>query len=325
MSAMGAAAVGAAVPRGVDAASAASAAAAVSSKVRFWAAVCTPCDKNLKFEEAIYKDMMAWFKTQGADGVVVLGTTGEFPSFTIAERKRVAEVALKNANGLDIMIQSGATTIADAVELSKHAEDHGANGLLVIPPFYYNDPPVAGLTRYYSAVMDAVKIPVNLYHIPRTSGVAISIELLHSLEHYPHLAGIKDSNGIPEGYEEFATSFPKLNMRTGISSNLERAFNHDMGAILMEGVLFPKQIAAAFAAKRAGKDTAPAIAAFRDAVKIMRPGGVFGYGPMKYALSLQMGTPQTFQRAPFPDVTDEQKVAIKAGLEKLKQVSTTNL
>jgi len=322
LGAMGAAAVVAAVPNGLEAVTAAAPEAA--SKKRFWVAACTPCDKNLKFEEAIYKDMMAWFKEQGADGIVVLGTTGEYPSFSVAERKRVTEVAMKNANGLDMMIQSGTTNFPETLELSQHAADHGANGLLMIPPYYYNHVPDAGLTKYYSLIFDKIKIPINLYHIPGTSGVPISLDLLHSLEHYPNLEGIKDSEADPQTYENFATTFPKLNMRTGIANNLERAFNHGMGAILMEGNVFTKQIAAAFAAYRAGKDTAPALATFREAGKILRPGGVGGYGPMKYALSLQMGTPQFYQRPPFLDVTDEQKAAIKSGLEQIKQLGATS-
>src|SRR6266478_252759 len=76
------------------------AAAASGEKMLFWVAVSTPCDKNLNFDPELYKDLLAYLKAQGADGVVVLGTTGEFPSFSFAERKKVAETALKNRNGL---------------------------------------------------------------------------------------------------------------------------------------------------------------------------------------------------------------------------------
>ena len=324
LGAVGVAAVAAAAPRLGAASMTTAVPAANTDKVRFWVAACTPCDRNLKFEPGIYKEMMAYFKEQGANGIVVLGTTGEYPSFSVAERKQVAEVALKNANGLDMMIQSGSTNFPETIELSRHAADNGANSLLMIPPYYYNRVPTEGLTKYYSLVFDQVKIPINLYHIPGTSGVPITLDLLHSLEHYPNLAGIKDSEADPQTYENFATAFPKLNMRTGIARNLDRAFNHGMGAILMEGNNFTKEIAAAFAAKRAGRDPGPAIARFQEAVKIMRPAGVYGYGPMKYTLSLQMGTPQFYQRPPFLDVTDEQKAAIKAGLAQIKQLSSTN-
>ncbi len=313
LGAVGSAAAAAAMPRGSKGTTAAS-----NDKCLFWIAAATPCDKSLKFDEGIYKDMMAYFKEQGADGIVVLGTTGEYPSFSVAERKKVAETALKHRNGLNMIVSSGTPNFPETIELSQHAAANGADGLLIIPPFYYKNPPVAGLTKYYSLVFDQVKIPINLYHIPRTSGVPITAELLHSLEHYPNLAGIKDSNGDVPEYEMFVREFPKLNMRTGTGNNLKRALDAGMGAILAEGNLFTKQVAAVFAAKRAGKDIDEPLAKLRAAQQVLRPAGVFSYGPMKYALSLMMGTRQTYQRPPNPDVTEEQKTKIKEALAQLK-------
>jgi dihydrodipicolinate synthase/N-acetylneuraminate lyase len=93
-----------------------------------------------------------------------------------------------------------------------------------------------------------------------------------------------------------------------------------MGAILAEGNTFTKQIAAVFAAKRAGKDIDEAIAKLNAATKLLRAGGVDEYGPMKYALSLQMGTRQFYQRPPNSDVTEDQKVKIKEALEEIKRM-----
>jgi len=289
-----------------------------TDKVQFWVAACTPCDKNLKFDEGVYKDMMAYFKDQGADGVVVLGTTGEYPSFAMAERKKIAEVALKHRSGLNVIVSSGTPNFVETIELSLHAQANGADGLLIIPPFYYKNPKTEGLTRYYSLIFDQVKIPINLYHIPGTSAVPVTHELLHSLEHYPNLGGIKDSTGNAEGYAAFVKEFPKLNMRSGTGNNLKTAFQNGMGAILAEGNLFTKQIAAVYSAHRQGKDIDAPLAKLREAQQLLRQGGVFSYGPMKYARSLLMGTRQTYQRPPNLDVTEEQKTIIKAKIEELK-------
>ncbi len=289
-----------------------------SSKTLFWVASLTPCDKNLKFDPAAFKDMLAFFKHNGADGIVVLGTTGEFPSFTKEERKQVLEVATKNKDGMNIIVNPGTPNFPDTLELAKHAAANGADGLLVIPPFYYKNPPLSGLIRYYSMLMDQVHLPTNLYHIPRTSGVGISDDLLSALRHYPHLAGIKDSNGDPAEYVDYVTKFPDLNMRTGTGNNLEYALDHGMGAILAEGNVFTKLHADVFAAFRAGQDYHAPLAKVREAMKMMRDGHVGSYGPMKYALSLEMGTPQTYQRPPNADVTDAEKATIKSALEQIK-------
>src|SRR5215831_14693719 len=295
--------------------------AAPADKCLFWIAAATPCDKNLKFEEDLYKDMLAYFKAQGADGVVVLGSTGEYPSFSVSERKKIAETALKHRNGLNIIICSGTSNVPETIELSQHAAANGADGLLIIPPFYYKQPPLEGLTRYYSLIFEQVSIPINLYHYPRMSAVPVTPELLHSLEKYPNLAGIKDSNGDAPEYEQYVKEFPKLNMRTGTGTNLKHALETGMGAILQEGNLFTKQIAAVFAAKRAGKDIDAPLARLRDMQAVLRPAGISSFGPMKYALSLQMGSRQTYQRPPHPDATDEQKAKIREGLQQLKQMA----
>src|SRR5215467_1254847 len=292
-----------------------------TDKCLFWIAAATPCDKNLKFEEDVYRDMMAYFKQSGADGVVVLGSTGEYPSFSVAERKKIAETALKHRNGLNIIVCSGTSNFPETIELSQHAAANGADGLLIIPPFYYKQPPLEGLVKYYSLIFEQVSIPINLYHYPRMSEVPVTPELLHALEKYPNLAGIKDSNGDAPEYEQFVKEFPKLNMRTGTGNNLKHALDTGMGAILAEGNLFTRQIANVFAAKRAGKEITEPLARLAQAQQILRPAGVGSYGPMKYALSLQMGTRQTYQRPPNPDVTDEQKQKIKDALQQIKQLA----
>jgi len=289
-------------------------------KTLFWTATVTPCDKNGKFDPGAFRDVLAWFKHNGADGVVVLGTSGEFPSFSVAERKLVAETALKDKLGLNVIVGPGTPNIAETIELARHAQDHGADGLLVIPPFYFNDPETEGLTRYYSMLFDQVRIPINLYHIPGTSEAPISLELLKNLSHYPNLAGIKDSSGNPGGYKAFAEGFPALNMRTGTNNNLEQALDHGMGAILADGNVFTKLCADVFTAYRAKQDYKPALAKLRTAQR-----GVQGLGgspgAMKYGLSLQMGGAPIYPRAPLVEVNGAEKAAIKLALDKLKDMA----
>jgi 4-hydroxy-tetrahydrodipicolinate synthase len=289
-------------------------------KTLFWAATITPCDPSGRFDPGAMKDVLAWFKHCGADGVVVLGTSGEFPHFSAAERKLVAETALKNKAGLNVIVGPGTSNLAETIDLARHAQDHGADGLLVIPPFYFNNPPVEGLTRYYSGLFDAVRIPISLYHIPGTSEAPITLELLKNLSHYPNLAGIKDSSGSAEGYKAFVEAFPALNMRTGTNSNLEQAFDHGMGAILADGNVFTKLCADVFAAYRAKQDYKPALAKLRMAQRGVQ--GLGGSPPaMKYGLSLQMGGPPIYTRAPMVEVSGEQKAAIKLALDKLKDMA----
>jgi dihydrodipicolinate synthase/N-acetylneuraminate lyase len=170
-------------------------------------------------------------------------------------------------------------------------------------------------------IFEQVSIPINLYHYPRMSAVPVTPELLRSLEKYPNLDGIKDSNSDAAEYAQYVKEFHHLNMRTGTDNNLEAALANGMGAILMEGNLFTKAIADVFAAHRWGKDLDAPLATSRKMQQILRPAGVSSFGPMKYALSLQMGTRQTYQRPPHPDVTEEQKAKIREGWQQIKQMA----
>ncbi len=295
----------------------------VRSGGKFYVAAVTPCDSKGKFDEALYRDLMPFFKQGGADGVLVLGTTGEFPSFSVAERKRIAETALKHRSGLRMLVQVGTPNLPETLDLLAHAGANGADGVLCIPPFYFKNPNVEGLTKYYSAVLEATKLPVYLYHYPGMSAVPISPELLHKLEHYPNLAGIKDSTGNADLYTKNTKEFPKLDMMTGTENNLPIALAAGMGAILVAGNLYPKQVAAVFQAHREGKDVEAAFKKMQEANQTLHVEGVRvpgGAAQIKYAFT-GYGFRESYVRAPQLDLTAEQKAALAPKLPLLKQLA----
>lgn len=289
------------------------------TKTLYWVATVTPCDSKGNFDAGAMAAIMQWHKKSGADGVVVLGTSGEFPSFTVKERRTVTETVLKHRNGLNVIVGPGTTNLADTIELSKHAESNGADGLLVIPPFYFNEPPLDGLTDYYKQLFDACGLPMNLYHIPGTSEVSITLELLKALSGYDHLAGIKDSTGSVEGYGKFVEAYPALNMRCGTNNNLETALAHGMGTILADGNQFSAKCAAVLKAYHTGGDWAAELAKLRTAQRAIRDAamGANTYAVMKYVLSQEMGGPEMYARTPMPQLNDAQRVSIKAALARI--------
>jgi dihydrodipicolinate synthase/N-acetylneuraminate lyase len=189
--------------------------------------------------------------------------------------------------------------------------------VLCIPPFYFKNPSTAGLTKYYSQILEASKIPVNLYHYPGMSAVPISPALLHSLEHYPNLAGIKDSTGDVAGYAGLVKEFPKLNMMTGTEGNLVAALNAGKGAILVSANLFPRQASACFEAQRKGGDVAAAYAKLREVNGLSRVQGGGGAAAIKFALTAY-GFRESFVRPPQLDLTAEQKAQLQPNLAKIK-------
>ncbi|MET4483634.1 dihydrodipicolinate synthase family protein [Bradyrhizobium sp. F1.13.3] len=291
----------------------------VGSKALYWVAVVTPCDSTGRFDPGAMRAILGWHKQAGADGVVVMGTTGEFSSFSVHERKKVAETVLNNKNGLNVIIGPGTPNIAETIELARHAEANGADGLLVIPPYYFSRPPVEGLTAYFSMLFDAVQLPTSLYHYPQTSQAPVTRQLLKNLRHYSHLVGIKDSSGDSIGYAEFVQVFPELNMCAGSINNIETGLENGMGAILGEGNAFSKKCAEIFAAYRQKRDWRTAVVKLIKAQKAIddAAGGASYSAAQKYILGLQMGMAETYVRAPYVQLTAAQKSALKAAFDRI--------
>ncbi len=294
-----------------------------SAKTMYWVATVTPCNSKGVFDPGAMAAVLQWHKSQGADGVVVLGTSGEFASFSVAERKMITETVIKNRNGLNVIVGPGTTNIVETIDLAKHAQATGADGLLVLPPFYFNEPPLDGLTAYFKMLFEAVSIPINLYHIPGTSEVSVTVDLLKNLAQYPHLAGIKDSSGSAEGYAKFVEALPNRNMRCGTNNNLEVALDHGMGTILADGNQFSGKCANIFKAYRAKGDWKGEIMKLRAAQRTIREANMGGntYAVMKYVLSQQMGGPMMYPRVPYPPLSDSQMASLKEGLAKVKDMA----
>jgi len=291
-----------------------------SSGPRLYVAAVTPCDNQKRFDAGLYRDMMPFFKEHGVDGVLVLGTTGEFASFSVAERKKIAETALKHRSGLEMIVQVGTPNLPETLDLLAHAEANGADQALCIPPFYFKNPSTAGLTEYYSHVLEASKIPVNLYHYPAMSAVPITPALLHSLEHFPNLAGIKDSTGDAKEYAGLVQEFPKLNIMTGTEGNLVAALAAGKGAILVSANLFPRQASACFEAQRKCTDVAAAYAKLREANALSRVQGGGGASAIKFALTAY-GFRESYVRPPQVDLTADQKAQLQTKFPQIKALA----
>lgn len=294
---------------------------------RFWIAALSPLNSRGEFDIGANDEMMAFWKESGADGVLLLGTTGEGQSFSIAERKKILQGASRNKHGLDFIVATGTANALDTIELSKHAADNGADSVLIVPPFYEKNPKPEGVIAYFDQIFAQVKTPVRYYHIPRTTGVPVPASVFAALTKYPNFVGAKDSNGDEAEYEKIVEAAPGLGILTGTDNLLEAALSHGNGCILASGNVYTKYIAAIFKANRAGQDIKPAIARLKDAQGVYRQalganssqigyGG--GAGASKYALGALLGLDCAYVRPPALPVSDEMKPKIKAGIDQLK-------
>lgn len=131
----------------------------------------------------------------GTDAIIICGTTGEASTMPDAEHLAAIEYTVKKVNGrIPVIAGTGSNETAHAVELSKKAEELGADGLLQVTP-YYNKASAKGLIAHFSAVAEAVKIPIILYNVPSRTGVNIPIPVLKELAKLPNIVAIKEASG----------------------------------------------------------------------------------------------------------------------------------
>jgi 4-hydroxy-tetrahydrodipicolinate synthase len=162
-----------------------------------YAPVPTPLDGGFEFDPVALHSHLTWLASQGLDGALILGTNGEFPSLSLAERLQVAEAAAASDSGVRLMLGVGSCSIVEVLEMIAAAAVFDYDAVLCPPPFYFRGAPTAGFAAFFREVLDHAELPVLLYHIPQVTGVPISEELLDALDGHPRLVGVKDSSGDP--------------------------------------------------------------------------------------------------------------------------------
>ena len=156
-------------------------------------ALITPMREDGTFDEQAYARFIDWQIAQGTQGIVPVGTTGESPTLTHAEHMRAVEVAVEAAaRRVPVIAGAGSNSTAEAIILARHARKVGADGVMVVTP-YYNKPSQEGLFRHYTAVADAADLPLIIYNIPSRSVVDMSVETMARLAQHRHIVGVKDA------------------------------------------------------------------------------------------------------------------------------------
>jgi len=155
-------------------------------------ALITPF-KGGELDAKAFQGLVEWQIDQGTHGLVPVGTTGESPTLSHDEHKRVIELCIEAAAGrVPVIAGAGSNSTAEAVALTRHAKAAGADGVLVVTP-YYNKPTQEGLYLHFKAVNDAADIPIIMYNIPGRSVVDMSVDTMTRLFKLPNIVGVKDA------------------------------------------------------------------------------------------------------------------------------------
>jgi 4-hydroxy-tetrahydrodipicolinate synthase len=156
-------------------------------------ALITPMHEDGSIDEKAFATFVDWQINEGTSAVVPVGTTGESPTLSHEEHKRVVEIAVKVANGrVPVIAGTGSNSTEEAVSLTRHARKVGADAALIVTP-YYNKPTQEGMYLHFKTIADCVDLPIIIYNIPPRSVIDMSVETMARLAAHKNIIGVKDA------------------------------------------------------------------------------------------------------------------------------------
>ena len=280
-------------------------------------ALITPFrDDNL--DEDAYRKLINYHLKNGTNGVVPGGTTGESPTLSHSEHKKIIEIAVSECKGkIPIIAGTGSNSTDEAVDLSKFAEKANSDALLVVTP-YYNKPTQEGLYQHYKKINDNVGIPIIIYNIPSRSVIDMSVDTMAKLYELKNIVGVKDATGdlnrVDQQLKAMGKEFIQL---TGNDDNaLEFNKRGGVGAI---------GVTANIAAKLSSNFQKACVDDFKKASeidKLLQPlhSSLFiesNPSPVKYAASI-LGMCSSEVRLPLVEIREETKKKVSEALKVAK-------
>jgi 4-hydroxy-tetrahydrodipicolinate synthase len=288
-----------------------------------WPALMTPLAADGSIDHAVFAAHARGLLAAGCPGVTPFGTTGEGPSFSLDERRAAVDALI--ANGVpaaQILVSTSCAALPEAVALTKHAQDVGAWGVLLMPPFFFKGVSDAGIVDCYAQVLDATAdrpLRVVLYHIPQVSGVALPQGVIAELlRRYPQrIVAIKDSAGDRAHSLALAKAFmPPLGVHVGHEPDLPPLGRLGSGGAVSGLANFTPRTVHRLVLE---PDSAQAAADLERTERLLKVLGGYALIPsLKAIQAMQTGDPAWRRvRAPLVALDDERYAALQRDLAPL--------
>jgi 4-hydroxy-tetrahydrodipicolinate synthase len=266
-------------------------------------------------DEKGFAEFVEWQIAEGIDGLVPVGTTGESPTLSHAEHKRVVEICVEVARGrVPVVAGAGSNSTAEAIDFAQHAKKAGADATLVVTP-YYNKPTQEGMFLHFTAIADAVDLPLIIYNIPPRSVVDMTPETMGRLAGHKNIVGVKDATAnLARPLHQRATcgaDFIQLSGEDHTALSFNAAGGH--GCISVTSNIAPRLCAEMQKAWREGRvceamQIQDRLVPVHDALFCET-----SPGPVKYAASL-LGKATDFCRLPLAPVAESTRARVEAAM-----------
>jgi 4-hydroxy-tetrahydrodipicolinate synthase len=204
-------------------------------------ALVTPFKGN-SLDEETYIKIINFHLENGTNGLVPAGTTGESPTLSHREHEKVIELCIQEAKGkIPVIAGTGSNSTTEAISLTEHAEKAGADGALIVTP-YYNKPTQEGLYQHYKAINDKCGIPIIIYNIPGRSVIDMTVDTMARLFELKNIAGVKDATGdlnrVDETFKKIGNEFIQLTGEDGLAYEYNK--RGGVGCISVTANIAPK-------------------------------------------------------------------------------------
>ena len=284
-------------------------------------ALVTPFKDN-KLDEEAYIKLINLHLENGTNGLVPAGTTGESPTLSHTEHEKVIELCIKEANGrIPVIAGTGSNSTDEAISLTKHAENAGADGALVVTP-YYNKPTQEGLYQHYKAINDNTSLPIIIYNIPGRCVIDMSVDTMAKLFELKNIVGVKDATGdlnrLDQTIKKLGPEFIQLTGEDGLAFKFNK--RGGVGIISVTANIAPKLCSDMQKLSKSKSDYDTTEAERIDSLLQPVHKALFiesNPAPVKYAAKL-LGLCDDPVRLPLVSIMEETKVKVRNSLISAK-------
>ena len=287
-------------------------------------ALITPFKDN-NLDEENYIKLINFHLENNTNGLVPAGTTGESPTLSHKEHQRVIELCIKEAKGkIPIIAGTGSNSTEEAVSLTKHAEKAGADGALVVTP-YYNKPTQEGLYQHYKTINDNTNLPIIIYNIPCRCVIDMTVDTMARLFELKNIAGVKDATGdldrLDQTIKKLGSEFIQLTGEDGLAFKFNR--RGGVGIISVTANIAPKLCSDMQKFSKSNSDNEIKEAERIDQILQPLHKSLFiesNPAPVKYAAKL-LGLCDDEIRLPLVNIKKETQEEVKKALSSAKLIS----
>ena len=280
-------------------------------------ALVTPFKDN-KLDEETYIKLINFHLENGTNGLVPAGTTGESPTLSHTEHEKVIELCINEAKGkIPVIAGTGSNSTEEAIALTKHAENAGADGVLVVTP-YYNKPTQEGLYQHYKTINDNTNLPIIIYNIPGRCVIDMSVDTMARLFELKNIAGVKDATGdlnrLDQTIKKLGPEFIQLTGEDGLAFEFNK--RGGVGIISVTANIAPKLCSDMQKFSKSNSDNEMKEAERIDALLKPVHKALFiesNPSPVKYAAKL-LGLCDDAVRLPLVKIMDQTKTEVKKSL-----------